>query len=259
MFVLPIIQARTNSSRLPGKILKPFSTGLNTIDYVACALKAAGLDRIVLATTDQLADDLLAKTYQDRLQVYRGSENNVLSRYTDVICKYQPDYVVRICADNPLLLEDGIRYLLDQIPANPRMSYLSFALHAKPSMKLPFGIFAELIKAQALLDVAKSPTQLEVEHVTISLYDPGRNDFKLFDFEKVFFPVPADLRFTIDTQTDFDNVEAVLKKFPDMKFVDAPTLKRIVEFVSTSEMIETMRLESSKSINSKNYSAGGNT
>jgi spore coat polysaccharide biosynthesis protein SpsF len=256
MFVLPIIQARTNSSRLPGKILKPFSSGLNTIDYVIRAVRAAGLDRLALATTDSLNDDALANRYGKEILVFRGSESDVLSRYVELIRQHRPDYVIRICADNPLLFVDGIRYLIDQIASNPEERYLSFSVWGKPAIKTPLGIFVELVKAEALLEAARAPTSLDREHVTIGLYEAGRKGFKLFDFEKQFFPMPENLRLTMDTVVDFDNIDAILRRFPEMKVVDRAALEKIVEFVTGSGLMEGMRAESAKAINTKNYTAG---
>ena len=76
-----IIEARMNSSRLPGKMMKKI---LNkpVIDYLIDRLKVIKeVDQIIIATTKNKKDDLLVNFAKKKnLNFYRGSEHNVLQR-----------------------------------------------------------------------------------------------------------------------------------------------------------------------------------
>lgn len=252
MLILPIIQARSNSSRLPGKITKSFSNNYNALDYIIYTLRSLSLDPI-LATTINKADDLMVLQYQEKARIFRGSENDVLSRFTSIIEKYHPRYVLRICADNPFLLKDGIAFLIEQACNNPDISYLSFSMWGKPAMKVSLGIFAELVKSDALLLRGTSLDPLDREHVTINLYSENASNFTLFPFEKFFYSIPQDIRLTMDTPEDFQYINQIIT---DLK-LDPPCDKKkfleVIEYIIKNQMLEKMRAENMKTINSKNY------
>ena len=102
--VVIIIQARMGSTRLPGKVLmtvldKPL------LGYLIERLSRAKLvDEIVIATTENSLDDVIEKfCINSKISCYRGSEDNVLSRYYDASIRFKANYVVRICSDSPLV------------------------------------------------------------------------------------------------------------------------------------------------------------
>lgn len=80
--VIAIVQARSSSSRLPGKVLKEIQGKamiLHELDRLSASRK---IDKIVLATSDDPSDDALARTVQSGgYGVYRSSLNDVLTRY----------------------------------------------------------------------------------------------------------------------------------------------------------------------------------
>ena len=102
--VVCIIQARRGSSRLPDKVLLPL--GKKTIlTHVIERCKAINsVDEVVLATTDDPYEDVLAEfAINEGISVYRGSENDVLDRYYQAATIAQADYVMRVTSDCPLL------------------------------------------------------------------------------------------------------------------------------------------------------------
>ena len=101
---IAIIQARCSSTRLPGKVLKPLA-GKPMIWHIAKRAESCEhVDRVVVATSTEASDDLLAEfCEQAGLACFRGSLNNVLSRYLAVLDQYPHAYVVRITGDCPLI------------------------------------------------------------------------------------------------------------------------------------------------------------
>lgn len=107
------IQARSTSTRLPGKVLELID-GRSVLDHVidVCS-KAAGyinqspqrnqaLVKISLLVPHQ---DPVAELYRNRINVMEGDMDDVLSRYQNMATKYEADYVVRITADCPRIPE----------------------------------------------------------------------------------------------------------------------------------------------------------
>ena len=92
--IICIVQARMNSERLPGKVLKP----ILGIPSVIITLKRLSLcryiDELILATTQRQDDDILYETVSNAgFKVFRGDTDNVLKRYYDCANKYIPDLV----------------------------------------------------------------------------------------------------------------------------------------------------------------------
>ena len=94
------------SSRLPGKMSYKLG-GYPIIDWVIRrSLKSNLVDNIILATSINPENDYLIKrAHLHGIDTYRGSENNVLSRFVEVAKREHADIIVRICADNPFICE----------------------------------------------------------------------------------------------------------------------------------------------------------
>ena len=77
-----IIQARMGSTRLPGKIMKEIQ-GKTVLEHVIERTNQSKLiDEIVIATTVHERDNIIVdKAMNCGVKVFRGSENDVLSRY----------------------------------------------------------------------------------------------------------------------------------------------------------------------------------
>ncbi|MGL5820572.1 MAG: cytidylyltransferase domain-containing protein [Sarcina sp.] len=102
--VLCIVQARMGSTRLPGKVLKELH-GYPMIYHTLVSLqKSRYIDQIVLATSDKDIDTPLAEYVESLgIDVFRGSEENVLERYKQVADKFAGDVIVRVTGDCPLI------------------------------------------------------------------------------------------------------------------------------------------------------------
>src|SRR3990167_5033406 len=108
-----------SSSRLPGKIMADIEGHPMLFHIIERARRIMGIDDLVIATTTQRSDDLVeqwAKT--NGVNVFRGSEEDVLKRYFDTALKYKADVVVRICADSPLFDPELTGKMVDSIINN---------------------------------------------------------------------------------------------------------------------------------------------
>ena len=101
--ILAIVQARLSSSRLPGKVLLPILGKPMIIHELERLKRSQCIEHIVLATSDDSSDDALEETAGSIADVYRGNLNDVLDRYYQCAKIYQPDHIVRITGDCPVI------------------------------------------------------------------------------------------------------------------------------------------------------------
>jgi spore coat polysaccharide biosynthesis protein SpsF len=112
--VVGVVQARMNSVRFPQKMISKLG-GIQLLEWVIIrASKSRNLNKLVLAIGKGVSDDPLeelAKKYN--ILIFRGNENDVLSRIAGAAKKYDADIVVRICADNPFIDPNQIDILIN--------------------------------------------------------------------------------------------------------------------------------------------------
>jgi len=116
-----IIQARMGATRLPGKMML-WLHGHPVIEWVVRRTSAARrLDDVVVAIPDTSIDDILEDFLTNTLKanVFRGSEQDVLSRFVAAGRAYDAGQVVRVCADNPLVSGEVIDDLVLFYQDNP--------------------------------------------------------------------------------------------------------------------------------------------
>lgn len=205
-YVVAIIQARLGSSRLPAKILKDLS-GKPLIYHICNRLKASKLiNEVVIATTESLKDDLINDwAEQNRIVCFRGSEDNVLSRYYHAATDAGAEVIVRITADDPF--KDGA--IIDKVIDILLKEDLDFACNNFPP-SFPEGLDVEVFTFSALKRAFEnSIDDFEKEHVTQYFY---RNTdlFKMKNF--AYEEDMSHLRLTVDTQIDFMLAEEIYNR-----------------------------------------------
>ena len=108
-----ILQARTGSQRLRGKVLEPIA-GRPLVGQCIRRLAASGVAPIILATTTLADDDALAAAGADAgVPVFRGAAEDVLDRFARGAAAFQLDVVIRATADNPAVDIEAPARLLD--------------------------------------------------------------------------------------------------------------------------------------------------
>ena len=207
--VLCVLQTRMTSSRLPGKALLTIQ-GLPM--FALAALRGGNTGRdVVVATSDDVSDDELAKQSQDLgLHVVRGSLNNVIHRFLLASRDMRPDDIlVRLTADN--VFPDG--QLIDELLTTFLLRD-PIILGIDVSSGLPYGISVEAFRVGALRQCAETDLLPDdLEHVTSPLWRIGGRECKYFLRHE--FPATAGLRCTVDTQEDFLRVAEAFDSFSD--------------------------------------------
>lgn len=203
---LIILQARTGSTRLPGKVLMPIN-GKPMIEWQIKRLQSANIAPIVLATTSDSSDDKLVQIAESlAIEVFRGSINNVLQRFEEVIRKKEPNYFVRITGDCPLIMPKILVDMNTIYRDSPR-DYFSNTLKTT----FPDGLDAEFVSINAFKRMLRMPlSNQEREHVTLALYRHPEL-FTLANYEnKVDY---GNLRWTVDYPEDLTFVRNVYEHF----------------------------------------------
>lgn len=195
--ILAIVQARTSSSRMPGKVLKKILGKPMIVHEIERIKKSALVNKIVLATSAEESDDALAQTCGDAgIEVFRGNLNDVLDRYYQCAKEYQPEHVVRVTGDCPLIDWE----LIDAVIEKHRKEENDYTSNVM-EITYPDGLDTEVMRFAALKHAwqeAKLPSQRE--HVTPYLYQ-NRQLFKL-GCKKNNVDLSA-MRWTVDEPEDF--------------------------------------------------------
>jgi len=225
--VVAIVQARMGSSRLPGKVLMDVEGATMLARVLRRLSRAARLDRVVLATSDLPADDAVAaEAARLGFAVFRGSEEDVLSRYLGAAREHDAGVVVRVTADCPLIDPAVVDRTVERFLAESP-DYASNSLQRT----YPRGLDVEVVDRRAL-ETAGAEARLDYErvHVTPFLYrHPER--FRLLsvtredgdavgggdaeagaDAEAGGEPL-GELRWTVDTAPDLELVRRIFRHF----------------------------------------------
>lgn len=199
-----IIQARMQSTRLPGKILMPLPFGGTTplLGHIVESLKKSKLNYfITVATSFNTENDILVPFCKiHEIDCFRGEEDDVLSRFNAVLEGKDYDVVVRLTADNPFIDIE----LLDTTIIKHIESDADYTV----SQGLPLGMNFEIISASALQSLAsKALTDQDKEHVTLFIKNSGL--YKLNFIKPIEKDSYNQLRLTIDYPSDYLVISAL--------------------------------------------------
>jgi spore coat polysaccharide biosynthesis protein SpsF len=203
MKIIAIIQARMNSNRLPGKVLKDIcgkSMLSRVVQRVNCA---TSLDKVVVATSDTSVDDSVeSECHKLGVSVFRGSEDDVLDRFFQTALIHKAEVAVRITADCPLI-EPAIIDKVLQAFLSSGADYASNTL----LRTYPRGLDVEVIGIQALSMAWKNSIKpYHRVHVTPYIYE-NSNLFKLLSITNSIDW--SKYRWTVDTPEDLQFVRRV--------------------------------------------------
>ena len=208
MTSVAILQARTNSLRLPCKVLLPIN---QTPIVVLAAQRAANTGRdVIVATSNESTDDALSETLKNYgIPYYRGSLNNTLERVVFALDDYSDETLVfRLTADN--VFPDG--KLLDEIEKDFKERELDYLCCNGINSGLPYGMSAELTLLGHLREALKNTASpYDLEHVTPYI----RRKFGESHFEKYKNLNKGLYRCTVDCLDDYLNIQKVFSEILD--------------------------------------------
>jgi spore coat polysaccharide biosynthesis protein SpsF len=222
---IAIIQARTGSTRLPGKVLKDLAGEPMLARVVERTRRARSSHEVVVATSDLPADDAIAQLCVDRgWACFRGSEADVLGRYYQAALEFQADIIVRITSDCPItdpqLIDRHVERLLQrwaEVDLVTNMLQQSF----------PLGLAVEALPFDALVRMNRMSLARELrEHVTTLAYvEP-----EWFQIDNILHTSDlSSLRWTVDTAEDLELVRRIFEFFGNDRFTWEEALSVVQE------------------------------
>ncbi|HEX7117803.1 MAG TPA: glycosyltransferase family protein [Longimicrobiales bacterium] len=197
-----IIQARTGSTRLPGKVLMDLAGEPMLGRQLRRLERCRRVDEIVVATTRHAADDAIvsiARRYGVRW--FRGDELDVLARYIGAARESGAELIVRITSDCPLIDPEVVDRVVEALER--RSSTCDYAANVI-ERSYPRGLDTEALYADTLERIGRlASSEAAREHVTHFI----RERPELFTVHSVVDDEDnSDLRWTVDTREDLELV-----------------------------------------------------
>lgn len=163
MRTVAVIQARTSSSRLPGKVLLPIAG----VPLAVLAAKRAGNTgiEVLTATSEDFRDNALASTVRAHgLKLFRGSLNDTLGRFVAALTDFEAETLVfRLTADN--VFPDGT--LLEELREDFLYREVPYIFCNGVQSGLPYGVSVELTRLKYLREANHDASaSYDREHVT---------------------------------------------------------------------------------------------
>ena len=210
-----IVQTRTGSTRLPGKVMMKADDKLLMVDYVINQLKHSKLhDEIVIATTDLKQDDVIFDYVTNRnVPCFRGDEKNVLERHYQCAKKYAFSTIVRIPSDKPLIDPTIVDSVIEKFQSNSYDYISNFSVENDDHRFIPSypsGTEVEIFSFTALETAWKNATsEHDKEHVTPYIYTHPEK-FKIFTLksEKNL----SQFRWALDYENDLKLIRSIISK-----------------------------------------------
>ncbi len=211
MKIVCIIQARMNSTRLPGKVLMRVG-GKPMIGYLIERIKKINkIEQIIISTTKNKKDNsLVSYCEKNNLSYFRGSEKNVLQRVYHSAKFYKADIILFITGDCPIIdikiINQYMKYFLRY---KKKFDYVGNAfLRSYPDgMDMHIFHFKTLKKNYEI-----SKKKLEKEHVTLGIKNHPKI-FRIKNFKapkNLFWP---ELGLTLDEKEDFILIKKIILYF----------------------------------------------
>jgi len=220
-----VIQARVGSTRLPGKVLKPLGDKTVLWWVIERAKAAQYIDEVVVATTTEREDDeIINEARKCGVFTFRGSIEDVLSRYYGAARARKADIVVRVTSDCPLLDPAVIDRVIKAREENDA-DYCSNTLERS----YPHGADVEAFTFMSLEKAYNyADKRAEREHVTPYIWSRPRA-FKLVNVLAPPGLTKPDLRITIDTEADYMFAKSVYHHLGNRIF----SLSEIINLIDT--------------------------
>lgn len=202
-----IIQARMNSTRLPGKVLMNIDGKFPALFYTVEQLKNSKLlEKIVIATSSNQEDNDIEKFCRKyNIKCFRGSLENVLDRYYQCAKEFGITTIVRIPADKPLIDPEIVDEVIQKFKENSFDCVTNF----QPST-IPSGTEVEIFSFSALETVWKNASSaFDKEHVTPYIYK-NKEQFKIFNV--VNKEDLSNFRWALDYKEDLELIRKIVMK-----------------------------------------------
>ena len=206
--IVTVIQARTGSSRLPGKVMLPLASKpliLRMYERVSYSRYAGKI--IIAITEDEIDNQLLKLCKQNNLNLFRGNSLDLLDRHYKAAKENNAEVVIKIPSDCPLIDPEIIdKVILYYINSKEKYDFVS-NLHPA---SYPDGNDVEVMSFKSLENAwINAKIDFEREHTTPYIWE---NPDK-FRIGNVVWETGLDYsmthRFTIDYKEDYEFIKRI--------------------------------------------------
>jgi spore coat polysaccharide biosynthesis protein SpsF len=203
-----ILQARMNSERLPGKVMKPIM-GVPMVGILAERLKKSCLPIIIATSINRENDELAEYAKTLDIPVFRGSETNVLERFYLAAKEADAKTIIRVTGDSPLLDGEFLRENVEEYwKINDERVYLTSGL----SQSYPLGMSLEVFSSRLLEEAYKNADHpCEIEHVTPYMVQNKPGNINIISLKRR--EPKYNYRLTVDTPEDFIFIKKLIEDF----------------------------------------------
>ncbi len=220
MKVIGIIQARAGSTRLPNKIHLTLVENYSLLEFICSRVATVDIEWWLATTLD--TNDNLTCSVGEKLgfRVFRGEQEDVLSRFLTIGRASNADWIVRITADNPFVDSDRIIELIETAIALPSDILVIGEDAEQP--QFPIGYLPELVSFCGL-EFTEANLIADIDFHKSNVTSFLKPQF-LQGFKNNSLPFNPDLRWTIDEEPDVQMVRSILMKSTippvDLKYLD---------------------------------------
>ena len=246
MIKIAVIEARLFSTRLPGKVMMPLA-GISMLQHVVDRVRGAKLiDKIIVATTDNPEDRVIENLCNNiGVEVYRGSNNNVMERVLSATKEYKNSILIQITADNPFIEAEIIDKIIDA-SKDKKLDYICNHL----PRNVPIGCEVRAYKRNLLEKITgKILNQNHKSNITSIFYENTRK-YNILNIDTDIKYQGASLRLTVDEPKDYFLAKHLYKKF--YKNNEYFSLDKVIEYLNKNKKI----IKINESVNQKTLKEG---
>ena len=240
MKFLTTIEARFDSTRLPGKVIYLLSAKKTVLDILIHRIKKSqNVNKIILATSKNKSNHkIITVAKKNKIFFYKGSENNVLERLMKATHKYNEKYIIQLTADNPLIDYRIIDYMVSFFKKNYKKYdfVTNNNLFNKKKLFIPNGMIVSIFKKKKLIEALayqkKKKEKDLAEHPTLYFYRNGIKKVRSINLQmpKKWTVLPK-ARLTLDTKEDYILINKIYKKLKNIKNF---SLVRILKYLKNN-------------------------
>ena len=233
MMVLAIIQARTGSKRLPGKVLMKIINKPILTHIIESLRLSKQINKIIVATTKLPEDNKIEKLCKDlNIECFRGSDIDVLDRFYSCAQFFEGDLIVRLTGDNPLLDPTIIDEIIE-VCKKSECDYATNVLHPT----YPYGFSScEVFPFRILKKLHNIVTDpMSREHVTFHI----RKNPNLYKIREINAPknlIRPDWRLSVDYPEDMELMKKIFSKlYQKGSFI---SYEKLVNFLDAQDITQ---------------------
>ena len=250
---IAVIQARMTSSRLPGKSLMDLSARPLLFHIAHRLKKSTFINDIVIATSINKEDDAIYNFAKEQnLHCVRASEHNLLDRYKIAFEQFNPDYIIQVCGDSPIIDIEFIDSWIENL--SETKSDYSFWRFPE-DRKIVLGVF-DVMSSNAFKRILEDEGDFYAQEYVSGYIKQYPDKFKISKPEvpsKYYVPEiinDANLRLSIDTPQDLNFFEKVYE-LSGAKPGDLSVLKFLDIIESNPELINLNSMVHQKKLGEK--------